>query len=517
MGNGTVKTIVMLMVLVVLSFIVGAQVSDNVKDSIGAFAIIGVVVGGGFLVYMGPKVWQLLFILPPFVEILPISYLGHAIKPCGFAPVAVASVVMVYWVVQWSLGRVRIRWRWAAVLDIPFLVLVLLLVAAYVRDPVVINALGLDYDGIGGEEIIVLYFVLLSYLAFSSIPISEAELEKCLPLSFKLFFVASVLYIIRSVFLGDGELGLGDHRVYIFYPMASALFFWAFSKYPVLLMLGKWRCWLAVVYCAVATLLTGQRQNMAMLAAGVLFIAFIKRELIVLILAVMGLYLGLLYMGEMDLLSALPRSIQRAASIAPGVKVSAAVSKDGTGTVNLRYEIWACALDPKSGVIKNLMWGDGYGVSRAYLLRNRVSGMRGTSLGTSDLVAMGISRNFHNGAIHTISRIGYVGLAWCAVVCIVFWCVSIQVLRAWHHSGAYPYIVVGLMSIPIIFLTYGFCNYTTKDFLFALHSYFFLKLCYCIAREKGSLRPLFAPQRYVPLIIQETEKKLAVPAGALAA
>lgn len=521
MGSGAVKTIVLLMVLVVLSFLVGAQVSDSMKGSLGAFAIIGVIVGGGLLLYMGPRAWQLLFFLPPFVEMIPFKLFSHAISSCSMAPYAVSFVVMVYWIVMWSLGRVRVRWRWAAILDIPFWIFVGLMAVAYIRYPVALNVMNLDYDAIGGEEVVVLFFVLFHYICMSIIPIEKQAFEKSLHWGFRLSILAMLLIIAKGMLLSRGPgANAGDGvtvtRFYLLYPLGSTLFFWMYSKYSVGHILTSVRCWAISLFGAASSLLTGQRQNMALLAAGIVFIAAAKREILVLITALLLGYVGLLYMGEMDMLSHMPGSAQRAISSVPGVKVDERVKKGGAGTMETRRRLWTYAMNPRTGVIKDYMWGDGFALSRAFIQRQGVAAMRGTGGGTDDMEGMTITRNFHNGAIHTISRIGYVGLAWCALLCIITWAVGIQVLRVWAHTETYPYIVLGLIHMPIMLLTYGYANYETETFLFALQSYLFLKLCYCVARESGQLRPLFMSQRYVPMMIQETEKNSGA-VGTLAA
>lgn len=514
MGNNAVKTIVLLMVLVVLSFIIGAQVSDSMKDSFGAFAIIGAIIGGGFLIYMGPRVWQLLFILPPFMPILPLPlpHLNEAISQCNMAPCYVGSVVMVYWIVLCSLGRVRIRWRWAAILDIPFWIFVGFLVVAFIRFPVALNAMNLDYDAIGGEEVVILFFVLFLYVCFSMIPITKQELEKVLPLAFKLFFVAQAILIVRGVMFGGIAAAEGDGKVsrfYFLYPAGSTLFFWMYSKYPIGRILASFRCWAISLFGLVSAFSTGQRQNVALLATGIVYIAAVKRELLVLISALVVAYIGVMSLSELDLLIHMPGNLQRTLASVPGVKVDGGIAFGAKGTMETRRKLRECALNPHTGVIKDYMWGDGFAISRAYINRGSVAAMRGTGRGTQDYEGMCIVRNFHNGALHTLSRIGYVGLAWCGVVCIVAWCVSIQVLRAWLRTDTYPYIVVGIINMPIILLTYVYANYVTKHFMLSLQSYFFLKLCYCIARENGMLRPLFLQQYYVPLMIQEHENSVA--------
>lgn len=523
MGNNAVKTIVLLMVLVVLSFMIGAQVSDSMKNSFGAFAIIGAIIGGSFLIYMGQRVWQLLFILPPFIELLPLPRLGHAIAQCGIAPFYVAAVVMVYWIILCALGRVRIRWRWAAVLDIPFWVFVGFLVVAYIRFPVALNVMGLDYDAVGGEEVVLLFFVLFHYACFSMIPITKQELEKVLPLAFKLFFVAQVLLFGRYMVLGGmpaleagSETGGKVSRFFMLYPAGSTLFFWMYSKYPVGRIVTSFRCWMISLFGMVAAFSTGQRQNLALLATGIAFIAAVKREILVLIGALAVAYVGVMFLSEMDLLTHTSGNVQRVLMSVPGVKVDADIEFGAKGTMETRRKLREYALNPHTGVIKDYVWGDGFAVSRSYLERNKVAAMRGTGGDTNDMDSMTVTRNFHNGALHTLSRIGYVGLAWCGVMGIIAWCVSIQVLRAWLRTDTYPYIVVGIINMPIILLTYTYANYVTKHFMFSLQSYFFLKLCYCIARENGLLRPLFLQQSYVPLMIQEHENTMA-KGGATAA
>lgn len=508
MGNGAVKTIVMLMVLVVLSFVIGAQISDSVRNSFGAFAIIGAVVGGGFMIFMGARVWQLLFILPPFVELLPLGYLSHPITPCGFAPFALSAVIMVYWVVLWSMGRARIRWRWAALFDIPFLVFVGFNVVAFIRHPVALNVMNLDYDAVGGEEVLVLLFVITHYICLSMIPVTKQELEKCLDLSFKLFIPASVLGIILGMARGTtiSTEGAAVTRFFLFYPLGSTLFFWAYSKYSVGEMLTSLRCWAITVFAGTATLLTGQRQCMAMFAMAIVFIACIKREVTVLILALAAAYLGVLYLGEMNLLTHMPGSVQRTLVAVPGVKVDENMQRSGAATMNTRYAVWEYAMNPRTSGVKDYIWGDGFAISRAEMNRQLVGGMRRGLSGTSEAEGFTRTRNFHNAAIHTIVRIGYVGLAWCALMCIVAWAVCIQVLRVWYRTKTYPYIVLGFINIPIMLLTYGYANYVTKDFMFSLQSFFFLKLCYCVARDNGLLHPLFASQRYQPLMIREQEQ-----------
>lgn len=503
MGSSAVKSIVLLMVLVVLSFIVGAQVSDSIESSYGAFAIITAIIGGSLLIYLGPRVWLLLFILPPFLEIIPFSLFNRNICQCSFAPFVVAAVVLPYWCVLWSLGRTKIRWRGAAILDIPFLVFVAFMGVAYIRHPVVLNVMGLDYDSIGGEEVAVLLFVIVQYLAFSIIPMSKQELEKCLALSFKAFLVAAVVGVAYN--LSKGGARIGTSRCYIFYTLGSTLLFWAYAKFPVLQFLSKARCWGILLFGLASALVTGQRQNMALMLSGIVFIACIKREAMIMILSLFFVYIGAFFMGEMNMLERMPSMVQRSLSSVPGVKVSGAAKYSGSGTMETRYAIWSYAMDPQTGVIKDYIWGDGFAFSKAYMHRAGVAAMRGTSAGTADNEAMTLSRNFHNGAIHTISRIGYVGFAWCLFMCVLTWVVSIQVLRAWYRTETYSYIVLGVINMPITMLTYAYANFTTKYFLYSLQSYFFLKLCYCVAKENGMLRPLLR-QPYVPLLIREQER-----------
>lgn len=503
MGSNIVKTIVLLMVLVVLSFVVGAQVSDNVKDSVGAFAVIAAIVGASLLIYMGPRVWQLMFILPPFLDLVPSSLFDHAITQCCFAPFAVSTIVLGYWIVLWSMGRAKMRWRGAAILDIPFLLFVALMVAAYIRHPVVLNVMDLDYDSIGGEEVVILVFVLAHYVAFSIIPISKQELEKCLALSFKFFLLSSAVTISLGLLKGGAKVGVA--RFYLLYPLGSTLLFYAYSKYPIAKMLASVRCWAIAGFGLISALLTGQRQNMAFLLSGIVFIAFIKREVIVLIVALCSAYVGIIFLSEMGELGRLPHMVQRSVASIPGVKVNDAQQMSTSSTMETRYNIWSYAMDPRTGVIKDYVWGDGFAFSKAYMLRQSVAAMRGTGGGTNDNEGMTVSRNFHNGAIHTISRIGYIGFAHCLFMCVLAWGVSIQVLRAWYRTETYPYIVLGVINMPITLQVYPYASITTKYFLFSLQSYIFLKLCYCIARESGTLRPLFR-QPYVPLMIQEQEQ-----------
>lgn len=506
MGNNAVKTIVLLMVLVVLSFVIGAQISDNVEDSVGAFAVIGVIVGGALMIYMGPKVWQLLFLLPPFIELIPFHLFVRNIALCSAAPYAVAAVILPYWCVLWSLGRAKICWRGAAILDIPFLVFVGFMVVAYIRHPVVLNVMGMDYDSVGGEEIAVLFFVIAHYLVLSIIPISKQEFENCLAWSFKGCLVAAVVGIVFK--LSKGEVGLGVSRCYIFFTLGSILFFWAYAKFPISRFLTSVRCWGILLFSMAAALVTGQRQNMAYMFSGIVFISCVKREMTIFILGLLFSYITVILVGEMGILESMPSMVQRSLSSVPGLKVSREAKGSGAGTMKTRYAIWSYAFDPRTGVIKDYIWGDGFAFSKAYMLRAQVAYVRGTGAMADDMEAMTVSRNFHNGAIHTISRIGYVGFAWCLIMCVIAWGVSIQVLRVWRHTESYPYIVLGLIPMPTVFLTYGYATYTTRYFLLCLQGYFFLKLCYCIARENGLLRPLLFEKRYVPLMIQEAEKAI---------
>lgn len=503
MPNAIVKNVLACLILVVLCVVIGAEVAESKEVSIG---IIAALVGGSFMLWLGARCWVLIFLVPPVMALLPLPGIVAAI-PVTFL---IGLVVLTYWFIMWGMGYVRFRWRRLLVLDFIVLSLFLYMLFSFVRNPVSMAVLGWDTDYVGGKEYFFCTLAVLFYITMSCIPYSHEQVLRVLRWCVRLCITACLVaiglglagYVGASVDLHEAAtsnrfgmfLQLGMYGIYILY-----------GQYPMSRVLLSPGIFLGCVLSCIGILLSGWREQMLGSAIITIALAHIKRELWCLTLIFLAIYGALLYLSKEEMLDNWPYGIQRCISILPGVEVSAAVERNANGSSDWRVVMWEWAMDPRTGYIRDYVWGDGFGISVDFMRRETIAMMR-QGMGYNLREQFAVTGMWHNGAITTVHRLGLVGLG---LVTLLTGTTVLLILRVCHALRGTPYYLPSLFLIlpyvaqlGLFYISAGTLVKFFNEFVYVAMTKFF----YCEARELGLLTPLFSPQRYIPLAIQEHEE-----------
>lgn len=506
MGNGAVKTIVMLMVLVVLSVLIGAQISDSMKDSIGAFALIAFICVAFGMLWMGKKCWQLLYFLPAFLINAPLlgETAGVHNLPLEYAA---AAVVFVYGLLMWVMGYIQLRWRAHLFLDLLIVCLVIMFIWSYLQYPVSIMVLDPDAEYVGGKEYVWMLTALLYYIALSSMSGPREETLRVIKLSFYVLCAGQLLYCVYGCVSIGSIGGLLNFRLSFFCTLASALLFYIYCSAPVSQVLRSSRNVVVGIFSMAALLLGGRRETFINAGEALIFASLLKKELTAFV--VMG---GLLYgmafiLGEQHVWDNAPSSVQRVLVVLPGVNLPGSVRHSTEGSSETRRMVWRLGLDPRTGYIKDYIWGDGFQTKMSEMRRGQIARMRGVQ----DKSAWGFARslaasgNWHNGWLVVVHKLGIVGLV---LVNSIFLCgmvMTAQVSRAYRRRAEYPFYMALCLPVAQTALSFAWGTQTFLHFFNIFQALGIIKILYCIAREEGTLRPLFYREPYVPMTIRELE------------
>ena len=502
MGNALVRNVIASIVLVILCIVIGVQAAESAKVSVGIIvALLGVV----FLIWMGPRVWTLIYLVPPVLTLIPIpGKLGTL--PTMFL---VSGVVLFYWIVMWVMGYVRFRWRSLWVMDLLVLVVFCYMVASYIRHPVSMAIFGYDAEYVGGKEYVWCITATVHYLALSLIPCSHEQVRTVMWWGVKLSLVACFfgLFLSLSGLRGGvditevAEVAQGT-RFGMFVPLSMYIIYFIYGRYPIMQVLTKPSYLMACLLALVGITLSGAREVLVGKCFVIAAIGVVKRELWC--LTVLGLltYGGILYLSSEGIVKTWPYGIQRCFHVLPGVEIDEEIERSTTHSSEWRIEMWKWALDKRTGYIQDYVWGDGFGQSVDYLRRETTSMMRGTTVfGDQDYFAR--TGTWHSGVITTIHRLGYVGLGIVVVFCLCGVFLFFQVCIALKGTSLYIpclfYTVTVADECPMYFISAG-----ALPLFFRMYVYVsFVKLLYCVAREQGRIVPLLQRRRYVPILIQE--------------
>lgn len=513
MGNNAVKTIVLVMVLVVLSFLIGAQISGDFKDSLGAFAVIGTVLVGFFLLLLGKNSWYLAFLLPPVLVNLPLPYIDSTL-----AAFLVSAGLFAYYVIQCNvMGYDRMRWHSFLVLDGLMLLIFVYMFASYYMYPVSINILGLDMEYVGGSPYVYAMGACIYFIFFSFLNVKRGDVEKVVRWAFYLRLCMMLVMIAMRLKSGDiywsGEgdetmefsSSAGERRITVFSSLGFCLLIFAYASRSVFSLLRS------PVYLGMSGLaffgisLTGARNQLVQSALCCIGVSVLRREITA--LAVMGMvaWVGLIGLGSGGAFENIPRTAQRFIAIVPGVKVSRATEYETESSSNVRLIAWKQAFDPRNGYIRDYIWGDGFQLSARALSRGQTAALRGTAERISDNdTVLARTGNWHNGFIYTMHRLGLVGCFLFYSVLLIGMAMFIRVGAFYVRQPFFPYFCVFSMECFVFPFVYSYNSRTPVHFFSYVINLSFIKLMYCLMREQGEIPSLFqVRQRYVPLLIQE--------------
>lgn len=503
MGNNAVKNIVLIMVLLVFSVLIGSQISDGIKASFNAFALIGVVAVAFVMLLMGKRSWCLLYYLPvalPFVPgfsiNLPISY-------------ALSLAVFAFGILMSFLRITTLRWRSHMVADFLVLCMVIVCVGNYIKYPVSIQALNPDAEYVGGKEFFWGIMAVLYYIAMSCMSGSADEIVKVARRSFyALCFVQGLFVLYFFALFGINF----DMRYESFSFFACPLLYFAYCSASIWKLLHSPKYAVLSFFSLLLIMLCGRREVFCYAGEAIGFAALLKRELFGLAFGgglVYALFFGL---GAAGVLKEAPYSLQRVLTVLPGVQVGAAAQGETEASSATRRMVWAYAFDTRYGLIKNYVWGDGFQTSTKALARENTAQMRGYEASAEEFAheLASTTNSWHNGWLNTIRTLGIVGLT---VVNLIFICGLVmlaQVSAAYRDTPDYPFLMALCLVFAQFALSYMWGTQTLVTFFQTFQQLAMIKLLYCAAREQGRIIPLIQRRRYVPMLIRETEAHEAV-------
>ncbi len=507
MGSGLVKTIVVLILLSALAFVVGSLSSDGLKS---AMAPVGLLVLGVALMCLGRYSWVLVFILPSAVSALDISFLQEL--PVAYVA---SSCLLVYWLMMYIMGYVKVTWHKGTVIDIATLIFSLYFAYTWVMHPVTVRALvneitDAGYATIGGKEYIWLVFASLTYIFISIIPMDMERTGKLLRACFWISLFFMLISTAKGVLFGTAEqaeaASTGERsRFSGFAGLGFALFTYIVCKYDIIRILcSPWKL-IVIAASTFGVAVSGFRNLILQLAILGLFSQYLKRKLLLTLLPCSVLYIALMLLSHGGMLNQLPYGVQRVMTAFPGVEVSSRqVVLAAKGSLDWRYQMWEWAMDPSSGYIKDYTWGDGFGQSAYWYRLYRINLNRGNvRFGDNEIFAK--QGQWHNGPITAIHRTGYVGLCLVSMWAIVAAFYTVRVcffVRNYRYSEYFLYYLMSMLLVVFRFYL------AAGTFIDIFSGYFYLalvKMMFSLGIKSGHIKPLFNKQNYVPLMVKAIE------------
>lgn len=504
MQNSVVKNVLAALILVVLCFIVGGQAAENAKSSL---MIVAAFVAGLFLIWLGPRCWVLIFLMPPILQFFPLP--GKLAElPIAFV---ICSGILCYWVLMWGMGYTKFKWRSMLLMDILIFAVFAYMVASYLRNPVSIQVLGLDVEYVGGKEYVWCIVATMYYIAVSCVPCSYDQVKKVFRWTVRLTVGCCIIGICHAVLFGGGVSAMAhgavNSRFSLFAPLGSYCIYILYGTNPMSRILTSPSIIVGLCLSFVAILFSGWRETLMYNCFVIAAISFVKREMWVMVLLGLMAYGGILLLSSEGIVKELPYGIQRSLSVAPGVEIDRDIRRETEHSSEWRIEMWRWAMDSRYNYIQDYTWGDGFGQSVDYLRRDITSLMRGESR-VGDQERFARSGTWHSGVITSIHRLGWVGLILISAVYIYSLIMMFRVSFALRNTELYlpvlffvlPYageighFYISAGTIPKFFLTYAFLAV--------------IKLFYCVAKEEGIIQPMKWCNRYVPLVIQEHKDEI---------
>ncbi len=506
MNSGVFKVIILGILLVVLAFVVGSQAAESSKSAMAILAGLG---GVFLLIVMGRRAWWLIFILPPLLA----PFWQGSLSKLSCQDV-LASAVLVYWIVMWGMGYVKLTWHRHIWLDLCVIAFMGYLAISYFRHPAMINFL-LDETDVGKDFAIGgrIYFnaipAFLCYITISLIPCTQEDMHKMLKVTFLAMFGAAFFSIALGLvgFRGVVEESITSSRFSLFSEFGKLTFNAFICYWPLVsIFCSPWRL-LLLLLAAACVMLSGSRTMMGTCPAVVVFMCAARRQLLFVAL-LSAVSLGAVYLASSEgLLVKLPMGIQRAFYVLPGVKIQKHIATEAQHSSDWRFEMWKWAMDPRAGYIHDYVWGDGFGDSLQGMRRDFTNMARGR-IAEGDQEFFAARGLWHNGLITSINTVGYVGLAVILLVFItgiaMFWRLCTAILgTSW---GFYViFFCIKILYDFIAFLIAGGPGNVCQ----ALPVLALMKAATELARQRGLLKPLFSRSRYVPLTIREHEEAVA--------
>lgn len=501
-----IRSTIVGIVLVVLSFLIGTEAAERGAN---AMIIVAAIVSFLFLMYLGRSAWWTLFLLPPLIGMLPLGIVQRL--PLEYT---LAVPICAYWGIMCLVRKARFEWRSVWWFDLATLILFGYFAFTYLRHPVSVNVLSQgEAKTVGGKDYIMACFALAYYIVISSIPYKWEPLKKVLKilmyctLFFAFFFFALDVLRGRTNIAAMNEAAETE-RMGGYAGLGGPLFTYLLSRYKITELVFSVRNAFLCLISVVAVLMGGFREALLDMVSATMAAAFFRKQFLFFLSVCAAVYGILVYCGTQDLTESWPFGVQRVASMFPGVKVSKAAKDSAEGSAEWRVVMWRWAMDPRTGYIKDYVWGDGYGQDMAKLRRWWTGVQRGTvTFGEQEYFAE--TGTWHSGPISTIHRTGYVGLG-----VVTFWLLTGLALVLFigrrianmKDSTALYYIILSFPGhITLFYISARSYASTFVALKFAVMA----KVAYVEALRAGEIAPFRWRHHYTPMTLQQIEQEAA--------
>lgn len=512
MGNNVVKSILVAVLLIVLSFSVGVSAAEDAK---GAGMIIAACCALFALLWLKEKIWLVLFYIP----VLICFGFDLPMLSSQSGTYVVAIVVMCSLALHKMRGRIRFERRSLPSMDIPFFVLLVLLAYSLYRFPVlpksITGIIGINLDYSGGADYLWAFLALLGYLVYSVIPIDMKVLGRHVNYIVKVAFVVGIIVAVKSYVyksapanIHEAEMSATQMRFTYFRNIGAATVLYVIGTKRVARIFTSARSLVMLMAGCVGVLLSGSRGTTAVLLIQGLFLMFIRREASYLATLLLTIYGGIFLIAGAGQLEQLPYGIQRIAYALPGIEVRSNAGESAKHSTLMRDKLEKLGFDPNSGFIKDYVWGDGIGREHAQMMRVRWSGSKVANTKEKDFLLRNAMQksSWHNGLLNIIHPLGYTGLAtiiWLSSVTFIYVYI---VLRAYINHPVYPLLVI-TMPIVIEWMLHLYARLGAGGLSSVFNAFFIstimAKVFYCEGVKHGLIVPMLKRKSYIPLAVQE--------------
>ncbi len=464
-SKNIIVLIVVVAVILIGSIFLGTAVGTSDIQTLSGFFLIAIALGA--FMATGRNVWILIPIFAAWdgrISILPI--------PFSVSNVAVGFVV-VCWGLLWTTRRVRWHFRFNS-LDIWLLLMLLLLAAGYLRNPVGVAAVA-NNSNIGARPYFEVGVACVGYAILGSQRPVAAVLGR-LPLGVTLsgFAIAlggtiAYLYPIVGIYLyqfysgfrpfmaevlgGETAVAKGIGRAPFLLPFALALGAWLFASRPPISSCSPLRPFRLGTLCVsgVSVLVSGFRNAVGALGMYFIIGSFLwwRGKGLILCAVIAVLFIA----GVIGVQSTigLPDRMQRPLSFLPG-DWDEGVKRSAEETVQWRLDMWMDVL--KGDQIENWWIGDGFGFPASEMAYYSALYNSGKILPQQLANYFLMTGDLHSGPLSAAKFVGVIGF-------VVFF--SYAGFVAWRFARLFRITedkrmktVVGFFGIPAIYFPIKF-------------------------------------------------------------
>ena len=501
-----IRSTIVGLILVVLSFLIGTEAAERGAN---AMIIVAAILAFLILLYLGRSAWWTLFLFPPLIGMLPLGIVQRL--PLDYT---LAVPICAYWGIMCLVRKARFEWRSVWWFDLATLILFAYFAFTYLRHPVSVNVLSQgEAKTVGGKDYITACFAFFYYIVISSIPYKWEPLKKVLKIVMYGTIFLAFFFFALGVVRGQTNISAMNEaaeteRMGGYGGIGAPLFMYLLSRYKITELVFSIRNTFLCLISLVAVLMGGFREALLDLFSATAAAAFFRKQFLFLLSVCAIIYGALVYCGTHDLTESWPYGVQRVLSMFPGVKVSKAAKDSAEDSAEWRIVMWRWAMDPRTGYIKDYMWGDGYGQDMAKLRRWYTGIQRGMQ-NAGDQEYFAETGTWHSGPISTIHRTGYVGLG-----VVTFWLLSGLVLVLFigrrianlKDNTAFYYIILSFPGWVTLFYISAKSYASTFE---ALKYAVMAKVAYVEAMRAGAIAPFQWRHHYTPLTLQQIEQEAA--------